>query len=256
MTKVQDAIILLAGMGSRLAPLTENQHKALISIGGQTILERQVQLLAEQNVNRIHLVLGYRSEDIKNFVQKHFAGPTEFFFYENPNYHKTNTAYSLWQVLKKKQTSFLLLDGDVILTQKLLKILCAETHENLVLSDTDRSKLDAEAVRFRVNEHNHILEIGKHIPLEQSAGESIGVGLYQKDWAETLLKHLASIMKDSTHWQWYYEDVFEKLIQDKQAPSFLTIQSTLDEPWVEIDDHNDLKRAQELFSVHSERSSP
>lgn len=246
--QVNDAIILLAGMGSRLKPLTEKTHKALIHVGAETILERQIMQLEANHIKNVHLVLGYRAEDIKNYVEANLDGICEFYFYDNPNFSETNTGYSLWQVLKKLDRSFLLLDGDVMLHDDHLKNLClALEARNLLLCDTHREKLNTEAVKCELNANVEVMTIGKGIALDKAAGESIGVGLYQKDWAEVLLKELNSCMQDPKNWQWYYEDVMQSLIERKLAPSPLSIVSTEELPWVEIDDAKDLETARQLF---------
>jgi len=248
MNKVKNAIILLAGFGSRLRPLTESTHKALIPISGQTILERQINQLLVHDVNNFHLVLGYRADDIKDFVQNNFSSKAHFTFYDNPNYEQTNTAYSLLQAVQKLADSFILLDGDVLLSDQALKKLFNGTSNSQLLCDTDKSKIDDEAVKFIINNKNEILHIGKGVPLKQAAGESIGVGLFQRDWVKILNSNLMELMKDKKNWQLYYEDTMQNLIERKQAPSPLKLISTDNSPWVEVDDHNDLKKAQALFS--------
>lgn len=242
MPKVQNAIILLAGMGSRLRPLTDNLHKALLSIQGKTILERQIAQLTRCGISRLHLVLGYREQDICDFVTKNFSD-LNVQFHRNEIYEKTNTGYSLYLVLKTMTESFLLLDGDVLLHNKLVEALCVDTTDNLLLCETDPAKLDAEAVKARLSNSGEIVEIGKPISLEKAHGESIGVGLYQKDWATALKSQLEKSLKDESNWNWYYEDAMQELLSNEQAPSPLKIVSTGDHAWVEVDDFQDLERA-------------
>lgn len=248
MYQVKNAVILLAGLGSRLRPLTDKMHKSLISVGGQTILERQINQLLGNGIEKFHLVLGYRSKDIKNFAQHNFASEAKFFYYDNPIYDQTNNAYSLMQAIQNLADSFILLDGDVLLSDQALQKLFNGSPNNQLLCDTDKTKLDDEAVKFKINSKNEILNIGKNVPLNQAAGESIGVGLYQKDWLEILNINLSQVMKDKKNWQIYYEDAMQNVIERKQAPSPLKLISTEDAPWVEVDDQDDLKRAKNLFN--------
>lgn len=248
MMPLKHAIILLAGTGSRLKPLTDSIHKSLILIGNKTILERQIELLAKYGVRNLHFILGYRAKDITQYLQTLNHLNLNFFEYHNPYYDQTNTAYSLMRVLTYLSRKFLLLDGDVLLEEKLMCLMCQNSNENLLLCDTDVSTLNEEAVKFETNVHNHIIKIGKNIPLSQAKGESIGVGLYQREWSDVLKDYLTAIMKNKKNWQWYYEDAIQNLIQSGRAPSVLKAVPTADSKWIEIDDHEDLKRARDMFT--------
>ncbi len=70
---IQKAVILLAGTGSRLKPLTDSMHKALIPVAGSPILQHQIESLQAIGVTDFHLVLGHRANDIQKFI-------TELFF--------------------------------------------------------------------------------------------------------------------------------------------------------------------------------
>lgn len=245
MPKVQNAIILLAGMGSRLRPLTDATHKALLPIQGKTILERQIAQLKKCGIARFHLVLGYRDQDVRDYVTANFPG-LNISYYSNAIFERTNTAYSLHLVLKTFAEPFLLLDGDVLLHDELVASLSVDTIDNLLLCETDPAKLDAEAVKARLDESGQIVEIGKPIALANAHGESIGVGLYQKDWALALKSHLDKSLKNESNWNWYYEDAMQEIIAKGLAPSPLKIISTGNLAWVEVDDFQDLERAKNV----------
>ncbi|MBF0107112.1 MAG: phosphocholine cytidylyltransferase family protein [Deltaproteobacteria bacterium] len=244
----QNAVILLAGTGSRLEPLTKTTHKSLIEVGGLTILDRQIDQFTEHGIKNFHLVVGYKKEEVQQHVLNKKKAGAEFRFCINPLYEETNTAYSLMLALKGLEGSFILIDGDVVLDHPLAGTLCAATKENILLADTNRDALNHEAVKFMVNDINEITKIGKAIPLSEAAGESIGVGLYQKDWACVLRDYLETAMKEKNNWHWYYEDAIQNIMQKQCAPSPLKIQPVNDLRWVEIDDHADLKKARAIFA--------
>ena len=77
-----------------MSPLTDNKHKTLIEVNGQTILDRIIQSLLLNQVNQIVIVTGYRSEDLVNYVQNRYANAI-FEFVHNPRYRETNNVYSL-----------------------------------------------------------------------------------------------------------------------------------------------------------------
>lgn len=240
-------IILLAGQGSRLRPLTDTTHKSLISWNGKSILQRQMSVWQKNGITDFTLVLGHRGQDIQNHV-KEFYPTVKTNFVMNENFAETNTAYSLALALSQIDSGFILADGDVILEASLASNLVNDLSKNRLLCETNRERLNAEAVKV-VTEKNHVItKIGKDIPLPEASGESIGVGFFQKDWTQTLRPSLQEVVNDKNKWSWYYEDVFQNLIERHQTPSPLTVLSTQNQPCVEIDDHHDLEYAQKIFA--------
>lgn len=244
------AIILLAGSGTRLKPLTDNCHKSLLDVQGQSILQRQIASLQKQGIEDFAFVLGHRHKEVKSYIQKNFS-QLKASFHLNEIPEQTNTAYSLLLALEKLQGSFLLLDGDVLLSQELYKIICQQTNDNLLLCETAPEKLDDEAVKVQIENISDaypiITQIGKPVPMQQAAGESIGVGLYQADWNEALTHFLKEEMKNSENWKWYYEDAIQIILNENQSLSRLKLVSTGTEPWVEIDDHTDWNVAHSIL---------
>src|SRR5680860_32206 len=88
------AVILAAGIGSRLSPLTDNCPKCLLSVGGSVILERMIRNCLSCGISQFVLVLGHRADEIKAFVDKTFRG-IRVTYVINERYRETNTGYSL-----------------------------------------------------------------------------------------------------------------------------------------------------------------
>ena len=108
------AVILAAGIASRLRPLTNHTPKCLLEIGGKSLLERAIQGLLTNNIREIVLVTGYLQEQIVSFVQKKFPEVDVKFIY-NEKYATTNNIYSLWLVKNSIQgENIILLDSDIL----------------------------------------------------------------------------------------------------------------------------------------------
>ncbi|MGA9252319.1 MAG: NTP transferase domain-containing protein, partial [Roseobacter sp.] len=88
------AVILAAGIGSRLSPLTDNCPKSLLTVGGSIILERMIRNCLSCGMSQFILVLGHRADEIKKFVDKTFRG-IGVTYVINDRYRETNTGYSL-----------------------------------------------------------------------------------------------------------------------------------------------------------------
>ena len=88
------AVILAAGMGSRIRPLTDECPKTLLTVGTTTILERMLTTLRSYGIEDVVIVVGYLSEKIESFVSDHF-GDMNIELVTNSRYDETNTGYSL-----------------------------------------------------------------------------------------------------------------------------------------------------------------
>ena len=87
-------LILAAGFGNRMSPLTNNTHKTLLKINGEAIMDRIVLSLIQNGINKIIIVTGYRAEELTNHLQKNFP-KIEFEFVHNERYRETNNIFSL-----------------------------------------------------------------------------------------------------------------------------------------------------------------
>jgi len=87
------ALILAAGMGSRLSPISDNIPKALVPVNGKPILVQQLENLVDNGIHDIAVVVGYKGEAIRKLIRKRFDFVSVV---ENPNYAKTNNMYSAY----------------------------------------------------------------------------------------------------------------------------------------------------------------
>src|SRR3989344_7035474 len=116
------AIILAAGIGSRLKPLTENIPKVMIPINGIPILGHQIINLIEEGIKEIYICVGYKKEVIIDYCKKEFKN-INIKFIENKDFLSTNNMYSLY--LAKNYfngENFILINGDMIFDKKILDI--------------------------------------------------------------------------------------------------------------------------------------
>ena len=109
------AIILAAGIGNRMKPLTLLRHKTLMPIGEKTVLERIIGGLLTKGINDLIIVTGYRADDLRAHVAEKFPG-TSVTYVHNPHYETTNNIYSLWLAISQisGQVDVLLIESDLI----------------------------------------------------------------------------------------------------------------------------------------------
>ena len=117
--QVRTALLLAAGLGSRLGPLTEALPKCLVPVSGVPILERLVRALDSHGIERLVIVAGYRAEMIRDYLGESFGG-IAIEYLVSPLYATTNDIYSLWLARQLIDEPFLLLESDVVFDEPLL----------------------------------------------------------------------------------------------------------------------------------------
>ena len=141
------AIILAAGYGRRMRPLSDASHKALLPIGSTTILARIIDGLREIDIDDVTVVTGYRAVDIERYLCEHYP-ETRFQFIRNQRYEETNNIVSLSMGLEQMQ-----LDGDLVLVEcdllfepRLLRRLLRSDAGNIALVDHYQTGMDGTVV--------------------------------------------------------------------------------------------------------------
>ncbi|MCG8597076.1 MAG: phosphocholine cytidylyltransferase family protein [Kiloniellales bacterium] len=116
----QKAVILAAGLGSRLRPLTDRRPKPLVEVHGVPILHNALSHLANIGVREATIVVGYRKEEIERSCGLNFAG-IEITYAESSIYDRSGSAYSLWLARDSLlRGDALLLEGDVFFEETAL----------------------------------------------------------------------------------------------------------------------------------------
>lgn len=136
------ALILAAGLGSRLQHVTQHQPKALTPVGGKPILQYQIEALRNQSVSSIGIVLGYHGEQIQAFMQSTFPDLTVHYFW-NPDFATTNSAVSFWQARDWiASDAYMHINCDVLFTPALLGAMIRAPHENVIAVRRDIALTD------------------------------------------------------------------------------------------------------------------
>ncbi len=238
------AVILVAGVGSRLRPLTDDRPKALVSVGEETLLGRAVRLLLGYGVTRLVFATGYREDAVREALS---GVAVELHFCPNPRFASTQNVVSFAACAEAVQEqAFFLFDGDVVFQPELLPRLDATPWALSVGVDASR-RLDEEAMKVQVSSAEdprgtaRILRFGKELLVQDSAGESMG-GARVAAGAVRPLFHAAQRAPED----WYYEGVFQQLIEAGELEAGAVDVSDL--PWTEVDTLEDLEHARSLLT--------
>ena len=119
------AIILSAGRGSRLLPLTEDLPKCLLPIGLTTVLGMQLDTLFNAGIEKVSVVTGFNAKMVEAEINARPSGPKVKIIY-NPFYQVADNLASCWMARKEMKPDFLLINGDTLFSPELLeKVLSA-----------------------------------------------------------------------------------------------------------------------------------
>lgn len=243
-SSVKDAILLVAGMGSRLRPLTETRPKCLLEVGGEPLLLRLLRQLRELGIEHVVLATGYLPETIAAAVGGR-PGLPRISFAHNPNFDSTNNAHSLLVALEHVEgRPFLLCDGDVLLGDtSWLGALARDAREN-VLSVLARDDMGEEEMKVVLDETGAVVGLSKGLDPAKSYGESLGLQKIGARIGADLRARLEA-MTDAERARLYYEDVFAELI-DRGHP--FHVLDAVAGTWTEIDTVEDLEHARALYA--------
>ncbi len=234
------AIILCAGRGQRLRPLTDDRPKCLIEIGGRTILERCLSALRGEGLRDFLLVTGYRAEMVEAEARR--CLPEEAAFVPNPDYAATNTAVSLRIALAASPgLDCLQINGDVLFDPALAGDLIRHPGPNAVAVD-DSGRLAAEEVKVQARD-GWVIRIGKTLDPAACHGEAIGLNKIGAGTAAELVRIYAGFEArgERSH---FFEAGFDRLAaEDAGARHAFGLVATAGRPWVEIDTAEDYEHA-------------
>lgn len=239
------AVILAAGVGSRLSPPSDKCPKSLLSVGGSVVLERMIRNCLSCGMSQFVLVLGHRAEEIKQFVDKTFRG-IRVTYVINERYRDTNTGYSLMLASAAVGTSeFVKLDADVVFDVKILRQLLDTDLPNLLCVDRNNAVGTAD-IKVIVDEEMKVLEVGKSGDAKLALGRSIGIEKISARTGPLLFKELAGMMDDYAHLQDPAETAYARLVDNGAVFRALDITGM---NWVEIDTAEDFAAANAAFGT-------
>ena len=244
-TRSPMAVILAAGIGSRLSPLTDKSAKSMLSVGGSVILERMIRNCLSCGISQFVMVLGYREDEIKKFVEKTFRG-IRVTYVINDRYRTTNTGYSLMLALTAVGTAeFIKFDADVVFDARILRALVDSDLPNVLCIDRD-SVLAEEEVKVLTDDQLRVQKIGKSVDPVTSCGESIGIEKISAGTAPLLFAELEVMMESPSNMQEYYEAAYARLV-DKGTPFYALDITGMN--WNEIDTPEDFAAANAMFGT-------
>jgi len=243
---IRTAVILAAGAGRRLMPLTANAPKCLTEVNGIPILGHLLDSLVSFNFEKVVLVVGHFEDQIRDFVQNTPSwAKLRFEFVTNPIYRTTNNIYSLWIARNKVSEDFLLLESDIVFDSFLLEPLLSPDRIAIATFKPSMQgssvKLDSEGIVSEFYE-------GEVAGADPQFYKTVNIySLSKVSWKIILDVLEQRILAGKVNK--YYETVFSELVSADR----LRLEGVKFDHgrWFEIDSISDLKVAENLFASES-----
>jgi choline kinase len=248
-------VILSAGMGSRLMPLTKDKPKPLLEINGMTLLERMIKNLMNEDITEFIVIVGYNKEKVIDFtptLEEKYGINIKII--ENEKYDVTNTSVSTYLASKyieeNQKDDFILINGDNVVDPEIITRIAEGENTSLIVDNfkdlnEESFKIIIEDETFNEDKtiaNGSIKEIGKGIDIPSSTGEFIGVSKVSAKDITKFNEILEDLMEEDK--QNYYDFAYKPL--SKISPIDFVLTNGL--KWTEIDDHNDWDHAQKLVN--------
>ena len=237
-------MVLAAGAGRRLRPDTDALPKALLPVDGEvTILDIALRNLAAVGLRDIVIVVGYAADVVRERVasleQEHGVRLT---LVDNDRAQEWNNAYSLWLAREHFAAGALLVNGDTVHPVSVEKTLLAATQQaGLVIAVDDIKRLAEEEMKVIIDSGGRLTRITKLMDPALAYGEYIGATLIGASAAAPLAAALEATWRRDP--SLYYEDGFQELTDRGGTIEVAPIGEV---EWVEVDNHDDLRRAREI----------
>ena len=226
------AIILAAGKGTRLYPITLNKPKGLLEIGDETILDRLIRQFREAGVNDIVVVVGYQKEILK----EHFGRSVRYLEYDG--YDETNNLHTLWSVRDELNDDVIITFADLILHSDIVNKVI-EIQNDIVMTVDTSQVLDGT---MRVEVGNSKLLSIKTTTVENASGNFIGLAKFNKLGCEKLVNEMSKLIK--SNFDDYYTLAIDKIVRRGEYVAYCDINGIL---WREIDTKDEYDEVKTIF---------
>lgn len=231
------ALLLAAGIGSRLSPITDNRPKSLVSVHGKPILTKQIENLIANGVDDITIVAGYKAQMIEESTRS-FPGVKVIL---SRDYLQTNNMYSAYLARSAMQgETFLMMNSDVFFDASVIETLLHFDAPDAIVTDVGVYMDESMKVTVR---DGKVTEIAKTISKADAFGTSIDVYKFSAQGGKAFFEKCAEYIEQKQELKKWSGVALNDILAD--VPFAVC---PLRGRWYEIDDHKDLAAAEKLFA--------
>lgn len=239
---IENAILLSAGRGSRLLPLTAERPKCLIEFSGRSLIGWQVEMLARGGVRRIDVVTGFETDRVEDHLAAIADPRVEIVTHFNPFYQVADNLGSCWIVRERMEADdFLILNGDTLVSEAIVARVQQGADWPIAVTVDAKDAYDSDDMKVR-RESGRLVRIGKTLTAEQANAESIGFLAFRGEGAALFREAVRQAMRTPegvNHW-------YLKVIDTLAASGKVGTVSIEGEDWAEVDFLTDIEEATAL----------
>ncbi|AMW16053.1 HAD-IIA family hydrolase [Glaesserella parasuis] len=235
-------VILAAGIGSRLRPMTDDKPKCLVKVSGKPMLEYQLDAYRMAGIKDIVIVIGYKGEHIERYCR--YINDLNITIIKNEEYEETNNMYSLYLAKEHLQGEpFILNNADLVIEKEIIANMLAAKEDNLVAVDV--GLYNDESMKIICDSEGYIRDISKKIPQDRAVGCSIDFYKISHQISTLLFKEITETIEEGNRKNWT-EVALQRIFQRKDV--LFSVLNISKYKWVEIDNCDDLALADMYFS--------
>lgn len=235
-------VILAAGRGSRLLPLTRTTPKCLLHVAGKPMIHWQIEAMTRAGLTRVVVVTGFEGDQVREAVARYPSVAVSV----NERWAETGTLHSLWTAWEELDGDMVVCHGDDLFGEGLILRLC-EWDAPIVVG-YQRGPWDAEAMKLGSRPGQPGPWWGKDVPADESLGELVGVRVIREPAADAMFEW--SLQRESS-WTASYMVALAEVVRLGRSRGVAVDVTGI--PWCEVDTQADLHRAQELWAGVLER---
>ena len=235
------ALIMAAGIGSRISRHLSGQPKCCVKIDNIELIKYTFEMLNKKGIKDIAIVTGYND----NYILEALKG-FRFTHFRNPFFDITNSIVSAWFAKEFIDDDILIINGDVFMEEKVIDIILKQNNSPLFLADSSRIK-DADYRFFWQN--NKLVKFGKELSDKETTGEYVGIALILKKDILFMKENMERMIQNQKHSYWW-EDIFYRNLDKKD----IYIYDIKDIFWAEVDYIEDYQRIQNYLKQKAEEN--
>jgi len=238
---MKKAIILSAGQGSRLLPLTADQPKCLIDFAGRSLIEWQIRSLAANDIAEIAVVTGFRDAKLGAALTAIDVPGVAIRTVFNPFYKVADNLGSCWIVREEMDQDFIILNGDTLVSPEIVARLIEGATMPITVTIDVKDSYDLDDMKVQ-RDGDRLLQIGKRLTAEETNAESIGMLAFKGEGPSIFRNQVEAMMRTPEGvLNWYLKAIHAL------APSGVVGTVSIEGlAWAEVDFPEDLPIARAL----------
>jgi len=236
------AIILSAGRGGRLLPLTEHVPKCLLDLGGRSLLVWQLRGLAACGVRDVLVVTGYGSELVELELRQHTPPEMRVRPLFNPFFQVADNLASCWMAREAMNGPCLILNGDTLFEPEVARRLLAADPAQITVTIDRKPAYDDDDMKVSTT-GSRLTGIGKKLPAGEVSGESIGFLRFEAEGSKLFVAEIERTMRTPAGPRLWYLSAIHALASAGVDVRIASIEGL---QWSELDYPADLVRCRSM----------